>query len=464
MTLLPATFDATLGDTTYSIASRPVHLALFGAATAALLLVALVIAAWRRPGALIAPIVPALAAIVIAVPVYLMFSPARVRGERSVDNLFRDPLRYDAAAFAIGLGVLFASILILALRKEGHLRLVPIALPCAILGLSLTAAQNHAESLHRVGELPFFTASGPREMHVGHELDVPVQLARPAQRYWWFGWRTEREPHPVDDATRARWFGPDHVRVRATEAGKVWFNASAERGPVKMTTKLFVVGRREVASPLLSLRVGDRFVYRVRAKSSDGALLYFISISGHESIAQVSIDVTGTRERDGFRTFVLAIHKSGEVSEVEVVAVDGETHLYDVLSHKIGAPVIATQGDRVSLDPVPCSFALLGATDAICQLGGRTRDVPASITIDELARRRKTSRDVIARPPVAFAGAAPVTFQQNTSSGGGGFVTALVAVLTIGLVILPDGSSSSSYTLVSTERGPEGSPEARPEG
>jgi len=66
------------------------------------------------------------------------------------------------------------------------------------------------------------------------------------------------------------------------------------------------------------------------------------------------------------------------------------------------------------------------------------------------------------RPPVAFAGAAPLAFERSTSSTAKGIATAIVAIATIGLVILPDGSSSSSYALVSTRRGPEGAAEAPP--
>jgi hypothetical protein len=68
----------------------------------------------------------------------------------------------------------------------------------------------------------------------------------------------------------------------------------------------------------------------------------------------------------------------------------------------------------------------------------------------------------VARPPVAFAGAAPATFEMHRSSTVGGIATVFVAMVTVGLVILPDGSSSTSYTLVSTQRGAEGAPEAQP--
>ena len=63
---------------------------------------------------------------------------------------------------------------------------------------------------------------------------------------------------------------------------------------------------------------------------------------------------------------------------------------------------------------------------------------------------------------MAFAGAAPTTFTRTTSRAGGGFASAFVAIITIGLVILPDGSTSSSYTLIGTQRGAEGAPEALP--
>ncbi len=110
---------------------------------------------------------------------------------------------------------------------------------------------------------------------------------------------------------------------------------------------------------------------------------------------------------------------------------------------------------------MPCTFALLDAGHALCQRGGRSADIPAEPS--PLARgSRERTRDPIGRPPVAFAGAAPLTFERTTSRGGGGFASAVIAIITIGLVILPDGSTSSSYTLIGTQRGALGAPEALP--
>lgn len=220
-----------------------------------------------------------------------------------------------------------------------------------------------------------------------------------------------------------------------TRPGTIPFLAEALRGPVTLTTKLSARAVPEIASPLFSLRVGDRSVYRVRARSSNGAVLYFITLSGSETIHEVTVEVIGTRIRDGFRTFVIAVRRDDTMREVEVVAMAGETRVYDGEAATVGAPIVAFDGEASGPDPVPCTFALLDAASALCQRGGRSADVPA-------------------------AASAPMTFERSTSSTSSGAATIFVAIVTVGLVILPDGSSSSSYTLISTQRGAEGAPEA----
>ncbi|HSO33514.1 MAG TPA: hypothetical protein VLT33_13365, partial [Labilithrix sp.] len=383
---------------------------------------------------------------------------------RAASTLFREAIHVDAAAAGLGLGVLVASVLILALRDGHQLRLLPLALPCAVLGTSLVSAALHAQTIMAVGTLPFYGMTGQTQMHVGRERDVPVTLMRPSYRHWF--WGTESGPQPADEATRSAWTHVERVHVRALSAGSLPFTAEARRGPVTLSTKLAAQAVPEIASPLFSLRVGDRSVYRVRARSSQGALLFFITIAGSESIHEVTVEVVGTRIRDGFRTFVVAVTREGRLEEVEVVAISGETRVYDAEKGTIGTPIVAFAGESSGPDPVPCTFALLDAGHALCQRGGRAADVPAaaSMTHGDDGSRARASRgsDRLGRPPVAFAGAAPLTFERNTSSTGGGFATAFVAILTIGLVILPDGSTSSSYTLVGTQRGAEGAPEALP--
>src|SRR4051812_43400517 len=60
--ILPA-FETTLDQTTYRIDPRPVHLAMLGASILVVLLVALVSMARRRSGALVSPVLLALATV-----------------------------------------------------------------------------------------------------------------------------------------------------------------------------------------------------------------------------------------------------------------------------------------------------------------------------------------------------------------------------------------------------------------
>jgi hypothetical protein len=459
--LWPA-FETTLEETTYRIDSRPVHLAIAGALTAIVLLVALVVVARRKSGAVVNPILLSLATVPTALiafvsilrsmPYFRLFGG---KDDHAASTVFRDAIHIDAAAAAIGIGTIVSATLILALRTGNQLRLLLLALPCAALGTALVPAAMHARSIIDVGSMPFYGVTGQKQMHVGRARDVPVTLMRPPWGHWL--WGRETGPQPIDEATQAKWTHVEHVHVHAISAGPIPFVAEARRGPVSMTTKLSVQAVPEIASPLLSLRVGDRFVYRVRARSSDGALLYFITLSGGETIHEVTVEVTGTRIREGFRTFVIAVRRDDTMREVEVVAISGETRVYDAEKGVVGAPIVAFGGEASGPDPVPCTFALLDAANALCQRGGSAADVPAQPT-----RKPRSARNDVGRPPVAFAGAAPMTFERSTSSTGGGIAMVLVAVITIGLVILPDGSSSSAYTLVSTQRGAEGAPEALP--
>lgn len=461
-----------MGDTTYAIDARPVHLAVLGAVVCVALLALTVLVARRKAGAVVSPFVPVLALPFGGFPMFVYGTRKWAWGHydaRWAAHAFHDAMLMDAAAAAVGVGAGLAAILVVALRTDNHLRVVLFALPCAALGLSLRSAARHADSIYAVGYMPYYEVIGQRDMHVGRERDVPVALMRPPQRIWIFG--MESGPQLLDEYTRAHWKGDETVHVRATAPGRVPFQAVAHDGPVTLTTNLHVRAVPERASPLLSLRVGDRFVYRVRARSSDGALLYFVTLAGSETVHELTIEVVGTRERDAFRTFVLEVRRADMHRFVEVVALGGETREYDAEHGTVGAPIVGFDGESSRPDPVRCSFALLGASRAVCQRGGRDADVPAgavvtygaaSATDARRSRRGAKPKDEVGRPPVAFAAAAPATFERNTSSTAGSIVTALIAVATVGLVILPDGSSSSSYTLVSTRRGAEGAPEALP--
>lgn len=470
--LPPPTFTAVVDDNTYAIDSAPVVVALAVAALALASLAALVVAAWRRPGALAAPIVPALAMPLFGGVAFLVIVPPHHAAKtRLAADAFRDALVLDAAVVGVGVGVVLAAILVVAIRDAGHVRLLPLALLSVVLGGASYRAYAHARSVERVGVLPHFVVTGLAEMHAGREYDVPVELRVFERRWWIFRGIGDETAVPLEASWRASWHPDAHVHVAARAPGDVSFVARAHKGPVSMSTRLSVRARRELASPLLSLRVGDRFTYKVHVRSSEGALLYFFSIGGGTSPADDRVvEVTGTRERAGFRTFVIETRRGaagagdGDRREIEVVALDGETRAFDAERMKIGEQVVAFTGERNGADPVTCAFTLLGATSAVCQRGGRDADVPAPPLPAATLRKAALAKVGVARPPVAFAGAAPLVFAEHTSDGASTFASVLVAVVTIGLVIPPDGSRETVHTLVATRRGPEGAPEALPGG
>jgi hypothetical protein len=462
---LPVTFDKTIGETTYHIDPRPVHLALLCAGLSLGLLTVLVIMARRRPGAIVSPLVPTLSLAFGGITMFVYATRHLVflhQDEHGAATVFHDAVLIDAASASVGVGTAVAAILVIALRTENQLRLLHWALPCAFFGMATTPAVKHADSIVEVGQMPHYQTRGEPVMQVGRDRDMPVQLMREPRVRFWSG--LEPGPQPVK-GSEIGWVGVEKVHLHSVRsAGSVRFTAEARRGPVTASTKMQVRAVPEIASPLLSLRVGDRFEYRVRAKSSDGAFLFFFTLHGSASTHDLVIEVVGTRERDGLRTFVIRatnLGSSGEDErEVEVVALDGETRLYDAERGTVGAPVVAFTGPESGPDPVACSFALLDAPSAVCQRGGRDADVAAPKAPSKKGEMAEGGES-IARAPVAFAGAAPATFTRNKSgSTGRAVATAFVAIITLGIVIPPDGSSSTSYTLVATHRGPVGAPEA----
>ncbi len=118
---------------------------------------------------------------------------------RAASTLFRDAIHADAAATGIGVGVLLSSVLLLALRDAQQLRLLSLALPCAVLGVGLVTAAAHAGSLMSIGSLPFYAIEGSNQMHVGHERDVSVALMRPPYALW----GSESGARRIDDGALA---------------------------------------------------------------------------------------------------------------------------------------------------------------------------------------------------------------------------------------------------------------------
>lgn len=389
---IPSTFQGHISDTTYTLDAHAVLWALGGAAIVAVLFVALLVVASRTKGAIVSPAVPAIAAPIAGGLAFLSLVPWEKRpSSASAIHVFRQAIVLDGVALGVAVGVAASTILVLALRDGGHGKPLRLALPLLAIGLVVGwSSLEHVRSIRDVGVLPSYAVDGPTEMHAGRAYDVPVKLVGAGNRWWFFGWHQSANV-PLDDASRARWNAESKVHVEAKAPGDTFFTARAHRGPITLETRLKIRARAESPSSLLTLRVGDTFRYRVTVRGSEGLVFYFITVGTSKHVSHVQVRVAEARVRDGFRTFALTVDGDDEHREVEVVAVDGETRLYDVERHAIGAPL---------------------------------------------------------------------SFEHHSSNTAGSIASAIVTIATIGLVIPPSGSTSMSYTLVDTKRGPEGAPEA----
>lgn len=451
--------SVSVGDHTYAISSAPTR----GVFAATLVVLALVVATGvlRRPAAMV------LAGAMIAAA-FFGFGTALVMfpfegGHQSVTTVFHDALVVHMLGSSIGAAG-FVSALILGIGTGVPRRVMALGaagMLCA-LGLVFVSASRGGE-LRAVGELPFFTIADRDDLHVGHERDAKVQLSREPRTRLVLFWSTKEEgPQPLEEADAALWSPPARVHVRAEAEGSFPVVVEARRGVVRLQSKVYFRGRAEIASPLLPLRVGNRWVYRVVTTEDSGHLLYFKTIGGGESVERLEIEVTGVEERDGFRSFTIETRGSGHGNTSHVVAVGGKTVFIDHME-ALGEPVIDTKVD-IGTEPVPCSVALL-RLDGTCQLGGADQDTyperPKEYALDPRKRAaRKKKESEIARLPARFALAGPSSFERSEHSTAGALGTGFLALLTIGLVILPNGSHTS-YALVETHRGPDGAPEAR---
>lgn len=337
---IPSSIQGQISDTTYTLDTHAVLWALGGASIVAALFAAMLFVASRTKGALVTPAVPALAAPFAGGLAFLWLVPwEKGASSASAMHVFRDAVVLDGAALGATVGIAASTILILALRDAGHGKVLRLALPLLALGLFVSwSSVEHVRSIREVGTLPSYAIQGPREMHAGRSYDVPVSLVGPGNRWWFFGWHQSANV-PLADASRTRWNAESKVHVEAKEPGDTFFTARAHRGPITLETRLKIRARTESPSSLLTLRVGDTFRYRVTVRGSDGLVFYFITVGSSKHVAHVQVRVAEARMRDGFRTFALAIDGDDDHREIEVVAVDGETRLYDVEHHAIGAPL-----------------------------------------------------------------------------------------------------------------------------
>lgn len=473
MSNLPSSFRALFSftdhTTTYRVDPTPTTIALSVAAAVVVLFVALVVVAWRRPGAFVVPIVPALLGVIAGSGTFVTLDTfAKVKYPSVVPHtgvIFAQVIRLNHAAFAIGVGAAVGAVFVVAFRTKGHLALLPLAIPLLVAGIGLGKAGQYARTVNDIGYLPFFELAEGGVMHAGRDHEVPVRLMSHFSRrsFLLFFSQTVIEPsaYPTDSDEYAKWNATRSVHVAAPAPGPVPIVARGRWGPVSFTTALEGKAVPEVASPFFSLRVGNEFHYRVRRAKFEGRALFFVPLGGGEREDELVISVTGTRERPMFRTFLIEVRHADELRGFEVVAFDGEMRAYDAEHETLGAPMLTVIPDLAIRRHEPCTFSLVGAGLAECQRGGNPADVAAApVDAKAGARWRGARRGDVRVPPEAFALAAPATFTRSKQDTGGTIVTAFVALMTAGIVIPPNASETASYTLVSTRPGPAGAPEA----
>jgi hypothetical protein len=452
--LFASEITATVDGTVYAIDAGPTSIARAGSVGLALLVVTVVALGHQasrgaRPlVALVPGILAAFFAAVVCVP-----PPA---SERSAALLFHDVLVLDAVATAFAAGAAFTALPSLLLARPGRvgvaLALVTVA---GSIGLG-TVARRHARSLVPIDDLPYYTAKGRDDLHVGREREVEVELTHlaPATRFLWIVTKAAG-PGPLEPEERALWTGPASLRVRAEAEGRFPVTATASRGPVRLTTTLWFRGRPEKASPLLPLRVGNRWAYRAVTTFDTGHLGYVKPIGGGSTEGRFEMEVVGADERDGFRTFTIAMRGNGHDETKRVIALEGRTLLADADDAEKAPAIEGT-------DSTSCAFPLLGVRGT-CQEGGAAEDElpppPPPPKKPPPRRRGAKPEPDLQRVPIRFALAGPVGFQTSDRTAAGQIGKGLLALVTLGLVILPSGSSTS-YALVETHRGPADAPAA----
>jgi hypothetical protein len=445
------------GDHTYAIDAWPMQLSLAGGVIMLALVVAVFALGRRTPPAVLAG---AIGGVVLSGGLtWVVTAPGGGQGLYA-STMFRRAMEAYALATTLGVSGAVAA-LVIALAHIEERRVLRIGFGTAAIGIALAVfSRGEAVELREIGQLPFFAVMGSNALHAGHAREAEVVLMREPVTKWRILFFPMREDGPQPYENPAAWSAPKKVHVRADAPGRVVVEAHAKRGPVRLTSKLAFEAKREQASPLLPLRVGNRWTYRVVEKEGTGLMLYVNTVGGAESEDQLEIEVVRAGERSGFRTFTLAVRGHGRDTEQEVVALEGKT-LALAADGTLSAPVI--EGDEGST-PFPCRVRLIGILGT-CQSGGAQADeLPKPPPSESRAPPRR--RDAKPEPekelvPVRFALAGPLALRERDGSAAGALGVGVLAIATLGAVILPNGSSTT-YSLVETRPGPAGEPEALP--
>jgi hypothetical protein len=449
---------ATVDETAYAITGWSTVVARFGS-VGVLTLVGVLFVLCRRPERLRSVLwVAVLAGVFVAGVAGLAASPG-VYGPRHVLTLFRPLGVGDAVAIVVGAGAGFGAFVAMVVSSPSR---AVIAFGIATMGAAgglVAASRRDAQALAAFGDLPFFVAKGRDDLHVGRERDVAVELdyLAPPSGFWIFA--QAGGPRPLEPSEGARWSPPPSVHVRAEVEGRFPVTVTARRGPVALTSTLWFRGRREAASPVLPLRVGNRWVYRVVTKKDTGHEL--LRRTGGEENDEPSFEMEVTREgeRDGFRTFTIETRGGGAAGGVtKVMALEGQT-LFALDDGTEGAAAVEVTGDLTAADPIGCRPRLLGIKSATCQRGGAAADeLPPP---RKRAPARRGHKPEPAPGPLRFALGGPLSFSTHKGDINGAIATGVVAVITLGLVAPPDRSTTTTYTLMETHPGPEGAPAAQ---
>lgn len=352
--------------------------------------------------------------------------------------VFKDVIRLEQgigyAAIAIAVTILF--VLVFAAIGDDPRSLVrgwPLALAGFVTSAGAAAfSLRHASALGDVGELPHLTDHLETDAHVDHVVEVPWADKAPAS------WRLDH-----------------HLRVSDVGGRVVPVHAYHRKLGISVAEQVKVRGHAEESDAHFPLRVGARWRFAKWTESQRSGDRYFLFWGGRDSRwwamseDTAEIWVEGTHDRGPMRTFDVALRDGDVVSRVEVVAMDGDTWIWD--HGKKNHRFVTLTSSELAPGIVPCELRGLG--HFYCQTKAAE---PGKISLAPPPATRKGVKTTPA-PPSPWAdmrapAPGPIGWVRDYGSSGG-VQSAIVAVLTLGMVLEGSTHTRGYGRLVAWEAG-----------
>lgn len=370
--------------------------------------------------------------------VLALSGPGGCTSAHAAKVVFKDVIRLEQgigyAGIVVAVTILF--VLIFAAIGDDPRSLVrgwPIALPGFLTsGAAAAFALRHAAALGDVGELPHVRDHLETDAHVDHVVEIP-----------WV------------DPEASRWRLDRHVRVTDVGGRVVPVHAYHRTLGIAVTEQVKVRGHVEESDARFPLRVGARWRFAKWTESQRSASHYFLfwgdrgshwwSVS--QDTAEIWVD--GTRDRGPLRTFDVVLRDGDSVSRVEVVAMDGDTWLWD--HGKKNQRFVTHTQSELAPGIVPCELHGLG--HFYCQVKAAE---PGKISIVPTLPSRKGVKTTPTPPrpwtDMHAPAAGPVGWARDHGSSSG-VQSAIVAVLTLGMVLEGSTHTYGYARLVAWEAG-----------